>query len=230
MKKIYAIILARGGSKGLNRKNIKKLNGISLLERTINDAKGSKFINKIIVSTEDQEIRAIAQNLDVDVMLRPNYLSKDNTTSDEVLQNIAEELKLNNDLPDIFVYLQLTEPFRPKKIIDNCIESLLNNPSLDSVFAGFVSHKNYWIKMNDQFVRISPAQESSIPRQNKKPVFREDTGLALAVKPEVFLSGRRIGDYPKIIPYDSFHSTIDIHTEIDLNFAELIEPFLLETE
>ena len=55
-------------------------------------------------------------------------------------------------------------------------------------------------------------------------------GLALAVTPEVFLSGRRIGDNPKIIPYDTFHSTIDIHTEKDLSFAELIETFIYETE
>ena len=62
MKKIFTIILARGGSKGLKRKNIKKLNGISLLERTINDAKSSKYINKIIVSTEDKEIKKLIKN------------------------------------------------------------------------------------------------------------------------------------------------------------------------
>ena len=90
MKNIYAIILARGGSKGLKKKNIKKLNGISLLERTINDAKSSKYINKIIISTEDYDIKKQALDLKVCVLDRKIELSDDFITSDEVLKNVAK--------------------------------------------------------------------------------------------------------------------------------------------
>ena len=102
MNNIYAVLLARGGSKGLKRKNIAKLNGISLLERTINDAKNSKFINKIIVSTDDEEIKKQALMLDVNVFDREEYLSNDLATSDSVLQNIANKLNEMKDLPDLF--------------------------------------------------------------------------------------------------------------------------------
>ncbi len=228
MSKIFAVILARGGSKGLKKKNIKKLNGITLLERTINDAKKSKYINKIIVSTEDPDIKALSSKLKVEVMERSHHLSGDFITSEEVLKDIAQKLYAKDKLPDIFVYLQLTEPFRPKNIIDKCIKSLLDDPSLDSAFAGFMTHKNYWIESNNIVKKISPVLESSKPRQQKNPVFREDTGIALASRANVFLSGRRIGDNPKIIPYSSFHSTIDIHSKDDFEFAELIEDFILK--
>lgn len=230
MKKVFAIILARGGSRGLKKKNIKNLNGISLLERSINHAKQSKYISKIIVSTEDSEIKSLSIKLGAYVLDRERDLSKDHTTSDEVLQKIAQELEFKNDLPEIFVYLQLTEPFRPKNIIDKCISSLLNNPEIDSAFAGYKTHKNYWIEENNNIKQISPLKESSKPRQKKLPVFREDTGIALAVRPKVFLSGKRIGNKPAIIPYETLHSTIDIHTQKDLDFAELIEEFILNNE
>lgn len=231
MKNIYAIILARGGSKGLKKKNIRNLNGISLLERTINQAKRSKYINKIIVSTEDPDIKCQALDLKVNINDRSLNLSGDQTTSEEVLLKIAKELEYKNDLPDIFVYLQLTEPFRPKNIIDECIECLLNDTRFDSAFAGYKTHKNYWIEgENKEIKKISPNAESSKPRQEKKPVFREDTGIALAVRSKVFLSGKRIGDKPKIIPYESLHSIIDIHTQKDLDFAEFIEDFILKNE
>ena len=230
MSKIFAVILARGGSKGLKKKNIKKLNGVTLLERTINDAKKSKYINRIIVSTEDLEIKSLATDLKVDVMERSHKLSGDFVTSEDVLKDIAEKLYSEDQLPDIFVYLQLTEPFRPKDIIDKCIESLLDNPYVDSAFAGFITHKNYWIENNNNIRKISPVLESFKPRQQKQPVFREDTGIALASRGKVFLSGRRIGDNPKIIPYSSLHSTIDIHTKNDLEFAELIEDFILKVD
>ncbi len=231
MNNIYAILLARGGSKGLKKKNIAKLNGISLLERTINDAKNSKFINKIILSTDDEEIKKQALMLDVHVFDREENLSNDLATSDSVLQNIAKKLLEMNDMPDIFVYLQITEPFRPLGIIDRCIESLLKNHSKDSAFAAYLMHKNFWVIDEEEKPRkITPQDQSSIPRQHKKPILREDTGIALAARPQVFLSGRRIGDNPEIITYDSYHSVIDIHTKKDLEFAELIEEFLLKME
>ena len=230
MNNIYAVLLARGGSKGLKRKNIAKLNGISLLERTINDAKNSKFINKIIVSTDDEEIKKQALMLDVNVFDREEYLSNDLATSDSVLQNIANKLNEMKDLPDLFVYLQITEPFRPSGIIDRCIQSLLIDDSKDSAFAAFAMHKNFWVINEEKPYKITPQEQSSIPRQHKRPILREDTGIALAARPEVFLSGRRIGDNPEIITYDSYHSIIDIHTKKDLEFAEFIEEFLLTNE
>ncbi len=230
MNNIYAILLARGGSKGLIKKNIAKLNGISLLERTIKDAKNSKFINKIIVSTDNEEIKKQALMLDVIVFDREEYLADDLASSDSVLQNIANKLLSQKDLPELFVYLQITEPFRPRDIIDKCIESLLIDDSKDSAFAAFSTHKNYWMIHENKPYKITPEEESSVPRQFKKPILREDTGIALAARPEVFLSGRRIGDNPKIITYDSYHSVIDIHSKKDLEFAEVIEEFLLTKE
>tara|TARA_Y100001960_G_C14029372_1_gene519788 strand:- start:217 stop:543 length:327 start_codon:yes stop_codon:yes gene_type:complete len=100
---------------------------------------------------------------------------------------------------------------------------MLNDEKLDSVFAGHVKHKNYWEEIDEKFVRISKVSQSPLPRQIKKPVLREDTGVALATKSSVILSGKRIGKNVKIVPYEHELGFIDIHTDFDLRLSNLIE-------
>ena len=123
--KCIAVIPARGGSKRLKRKNIKLFNGKPLIAWSILEAKKSKLIDSIIVSTEDQEIADIAIKYGALVpYLRPNYLSEDNISATEP---ILELLKNYHEFSQV-VLLQPTSPLRLYNEIDECIRiSILNN-------------------------------------------------------------------------------------------------------
>jgi CMP-N-acetylneuraminic acid synthetase len=92
-KKIIAIIPARGGSKGIPRKNIRNLVGKPLIAYTISAAKNSKLINRVLVSTEDEEIAKIARRYGVEIIKRPQELAGDLVPSTSVLKDAVEQLE-----------------------------------------------------------------------------------------------------------------------------------------
>ncbi|MGB8703288.1 MAG: acylneuraminate cytidylyltransferase, partial [Thermosynechococcaceae cyanobacterium] len=111
-KKNVAIIPARGGSKGLPRKNVRPLLNLPLIAHTILDAKESKFINSIFVSTDDQEIANISRSYDVKVIDRPEELSSDTASSESSLIHALSEIEEHYISPDLIVFLQCTSPIR----------------------------------------------------------------------------------------------------------------------
>ena len=115
-KKILTIILARGGSKGLKLKNIKKLNGKPLIYYTIKASLSSNLVNRTIVSTDNETIRKIAMRIGAESpFLRPKKYAKDNSSSEDALCQLFRMLKENEKYkPDYVVYMQSTEPFRSK--------------------------------------------------------------------------------------------------------------------
>jgi N-acetylneuraminate synthase len=123
-KKVFAIILARGGSKGIPRKNIKLLAGKPLIAYTINEAKKSKYIDKIIVSTDDSEIAEVSKRYGSKIQIRPKELAQDNTPSLPALQYVVKTLEEQGENIDIVVLLQPTNPFRKTKTIDKVIEKI----------------------------------------------------------------------------------------------------------
>lgn len=118
-----AIIPARGGSKGVPRKNIRNLAGKPLIAWTIEEAKKSKYINRVILSSDDNEIIEIAKNYNCEVpFVRPKNIAEDNTPGiDPVLHAIKQ-------CPgyDYVVLLQPTSPLRTVEDIDGCIRYMLN--------------------------------------------------------------------------------------------------------
>lgn len=131
--KILGIIPARGGSKGIPRKNLKIINGKTLLQYAVDSGQDSNYINKLIVSTEDTEIREKSLELKCDVIKRPNELAADDTPSFAVIQHILKYLRTNILYsPDIIVLIQPTAPLRNSNHIDEAIEKLIKN-DCDSV-------------------------------------------------------------------------------------------------
>jgi len=133
--KIVGIIPARGGSKGIPRKNIKLLAGKPLVAYSIEAAVKSKYIERVIVSTEDKEIAEVSKSFGAEIIERPSELAKDETKTAPVLVQVVEELKKTGYTPDIVVLLQPTSPLRDEKIIDAALEQLINSDK-DSVFTG----------------------------------------------------------------------------------------------
>lgn len=221
-KKIIAIIPARGGSKGLPRKNVKILNGKPLIAQTILAAKNSKLIDRVFVSTEDREIAEISKKYGAEIIERPKKLARDFVPTAPVLKDALFQLeKKENYKPDVVVYLQTTDIFRKKGIIDEVIKKILENPSLDSVFAAYPTHKNFWKKNKDGYERIFK-KGINLVRQKKEPIFREDTGIASAVQASLIKKGERIGNKVGIIENDDPLSFIDIHEQFDFWLAEII--------
>ena len=138
-KKVIAIIPARGGSKRLPKKNIKNFLGYPLLTWTIRAALESKFIDKVILSSENESILKIAKSYGCEVPLkRPRNLAHDNSETFEVIKYILD--KMDKDFFYI-ILLQPTSPLRTNKDIDNCIKEKKKKKSISCVSA-FKFHKS----------------------------------------------------------------------------------------
>ena len=127
MMKIYAFIFARGGSKGIPFKNIKKLNGKPLINYSIDIARKVKSINKIFVSTEDEKIKEMSKIKGVNIIDRPADLSLDDTPEWDVWRHAINHLNTKKDFFDIFISLPTTSPLRNIEDIERSLSALKEN-------------------------------------------------------------------------------------------------------
>ncbi|PKO01382.1 MAG: hypothetical protein CVU43_13200 [Chloroflexi bacterium HGW-Chloroflexi-5] len=132
---VLAVIPARGGSKGIPRKNIKDFAGYPLIAYSIVAATQSKLVTRTIVSTDDEEIAAVARQYGAETpFLRPAEFAQDNTTDLPVFQHVLSWLKENEGyVPDVVVQLRPTSPVRPLTCVDDAVNMLLSHPDADSV-------------------------------------------------------------------------------------------------
>jgi|TARA_B110001452_G_C15132540_1_gene394571 CMP-N,N'-diacetyllegionaminic acid synthase len=228
MKKRYniiSIICVRKNSKGLKNKNLMKIGNKSLLSHTIFAAKKSQYISKVYVSTDCNKIKKEANKHGaLTPFKRPKNLSGDNVTSEKVLQHALINIENNSKKNiDYVLYLQVTEPFRPKLIIDNCIKKIIRNRKLDTVFAAKSYKKNIWYKKNNSLIRLNSFEKYGLPRQKKKLLLREDTGVACISKASIIRNGSRIGKKVDVVLYEHDFDYIDIHNKNDLLISNFIQ-------
>ena len=134
MNNILAIIPARGGSKGLKDKNIVNFCGKPLIYWTIKAAQNSKYIDKIVVSTDSRKIKRVAEKYNVKIPeLRPKKYATNTATTHCVIKHEIKKLEKENYLPDFIVTLQPTSPLRNFKHIDEAIAKMLKNKDADSL-------------------------------------------------------------------------------------------------
>ena len=220
MKKVPCFILARKNSKGIKGKNTILLNGIPLILHTINYVKKCKLVSDIVISTDDPKIAKISDKYKCfTIYPRPKKLSNDLASAESALKHALIIYEKNFGETDIVTYAQVTEPFRPKRIIDNCINMLKKNKNLDSCFAAFKQQKNFWILKKNRLARLTLFDERYKPRQIKKSIYREDTGIALATRSKFIRKGERLGKKVKCIPYENPFYNIDINSMRDLKIA-----------
>src|SRR5690606_9725040 len=124
-KKVLGLITARGGSKGIPRKNIKLLGGKPLIAWTIDAALKSRYIDRLILSSDDNEIISIAKSLNCDVpFVRPSELATEISSSMDVVLHALDHV---GEFFDFLLLLQPTSPFRTSEDIDAIIESCIKN-------------------------------------------------------------------------------------------------------
>jgi len=220
--RVICIICARGGSKGLLRKNLQTIAGVPLIVKPIKEALQSKLINVVLVSTDDQDIADVAISAGAIVpFLRPSELAQDLTTTEETLKHalITYENMLGYQF-DISVFLTPTDIFRRVEWIDAAIGVLQKNPNIESVFSGHSTHKNFWeMDADGSWRRLRPWMSVYSSRQIRGHIIREDTGLICASRAWLWREGRRIGDKVEILINDDSFTSIDIHDEMDLMLA-----------
>ena len=222
MAEVLALIGARSGSTGLKDKNIRKVCGIPLLGHAVLNAKAAHSVHRIVVSTDSEIYAAIAREYGAETpFIRPCEYAGNIASAESFLQHAVQWLRDHQSYrPDIVVYLQCTDLFRKPEWIDICVAKLIADPSLESAFVAYPTHKNYWRKTPTGYERLTSAEYQ--PRQERQPLFREDTGLGCASRTHIVESGRRLGDKVWILENHDEASGIDIHDEEDLWLAETV--------
>jgi len=217
-----AIIPARGGSKGIPGKNIKLLKGKPLIYHTIKAALGSKYISRVILSTEDEKIAAVAKDCGAEVLERPVELAQDETKTAPVLIDAVEKLAQTGYHPDVVVLLQATCPLRDARKLDEAIELFINNPECDSVFSAKkvgLTHA-LWRKNHDGTITGLYDYRNRPRRQdlNKHFDLMRETGETYIIKTDVLMKVKDfIGEKPLL---HIVETSIDIDTEEDFKKAE----------
>lgn len=223
---VLAVIPARGGSKGIPRKNIKPFAGYPLIAYSIAAGLQSELTTRVIVSTDDEEIAATARKWGAQTpFLRPAEFAADNTLDLPVFQHALKWLKEHEGyVPDIVVQLRPTSPARPVGMVDEAIRLLLDHPEADSV-RGVVPadenpHKMWRVDtetgLMHGLLKVEGIDEPyNAPRQKLPPVYWQ-TGHIDAIRPErTFMAGDSMSG-KNILPLFLDPSyTIDIDTPFD---------------
>ena len=221
--KVICIVPARGGSKGIKNKNLKKICNRSLVSYPIRAAIKSKVCDKIIVSTDSKKIAIEARKYGADVpFLRKKLFSGDRVTTEKTLQNaLLEAEKFYNVKFDICVFLTCTNIFRKASWIKSAVNALKEDRNIDSAFSVHSFYKHVWHLKGKKFEKVSKWMKSYTSRQTGQKLYREDTGLASATRAKFWRKGKRIGSKVKFIINEDSFSGIDIHSKKDLFLAEM---------
>ena len=220
------MITARGGSKGIPRKNIKELGGKPLIAWTIEAVKQSKYLDDCVLSTDDVEIAEIAKKFGCRVpFMRPLELATDQAKSIPVVQHTLTWLKENEDQEfDYIMILQPTSPFRTASDIDESIKKAVDT-NADSVMSmmKLVDFSAPKLKVLDGDI-IKPWADTegkqSASRNELKDVYKRNCAIYLTKVP-VLMAGDLFGEVSRAIVMPNLRSA-DINTPEDFDYAEFL--------
>lgn len=223
MWRVLGLIPARGGSKGVLRKNIRDVAGRPLIWYSFESARRATRLSRLIVSTEDREIAAVAVAAGVEVpFIRPAALAEDHTPTLPVIQHAVRTLEEAGDRFDAVCLLQPTNPLRRPEHIDSCI-ALLESSGADAVMtirAVPDEHNPHWVYFRDTDGRLRLATGEDQPisrRQALPPAFHRD-GSVYVTRRDVILQGSVYGSRTLGVEVDEM-AAINIDTEADLLYA-----------
>lgn len=224
---VTGFIFARGGSKGIPRKNIRLLAGKPLIAYAIEAAKASRYIQRVIVSTDDREIAEISEQHGAEVpFMRPAELAGDSSPEWLAWRHALQEVERDTGhLPDIFVSIPPTSPLRSPSDVDHCISCLLKSDA-DIVITVKKADRSPYFNM----VTLDPHKNAhlvinsggSVTRRQDAPAVYDMTTVAYAARPAFILRETGIfrGQVRAVeIPPER---AVDIDTELDFAFAECL--------
>lgn len=226
---VLAVVPARGNSKSIPRKNIRPLGGVPLIAYSIAAGLQSRTVTRTIVSTDDEEIAAVARQYGAETpFMRPEEFSRDETLDFPVFKHALEWLAENEDYhPDVLIQLRPTSPFRPPELLDQAVQLLRDHPQADSVRGVVPSGQNpykMWSVNPDgsmsPILKVTGIKEAyNAPRQQLPDTYWQ-TGHVDAIRPRAILEKNSMsGDVILPLFIDPIY-TVDIDTLLDWQRAE----------
>lgn len=221
-KKILALITARGGSKGLPRKNILPLGNKPLIAWTIEAAKASPYVDRLVLSTDDSEIAQVAESFGCEVpFIRPDYLATDTATSMDVILHALDTLNADSEY-DYLLLLQPTSPFRTTSSINAAIEQCIDggNEGVVSVCKAKKAPEHVFFQGNDgAFLPVIGAFTGISRRQDFKQAY-EFNGAIYFTRIEFIRTEKTYNSANlRMFIMDEWES-LDIDAAEDLEYAE----------
>lgn len=214
------VIPARGGSKGIPEKNIKKLGGKPLIQYTVEAAREIIPDNRIIVSTDSKKIKDIVEAMGLKVpFLRPAELATDTAGTREVLLHAVEYAKANSLNPNIIILLQPTSPFRNANHIKDALKEY--NEHIDMVASVKVTKANpyFILKEEDKFGYLQPVKNADLKRRQDAPLVYELNGAIYIINVQSLLK-KSLPEFKLVKKYVmDEESSLDIDTHLDLKIA-----------
>jgi len=206
MLRVLGLVPARGGSKGIPRKNIRLLAGKPLLQYTIEAAHSARLLARVVLSTDDPEIAEVGRRCGIEVPFeRPVDLARDTTPTLPVVQHAMRWLEAAGDRFDAVCILQPTSPLRSPGVIDGCI-SLLERRQVDTVMTVLpvpAEHNPHWVFFQNAegLLRLSTGERAPIPRrQDLPPAFHREGSVYVTRRDVVIVDdailGERVAGYP----------------------------------
>jgi CMP-N,N'-diacetyllegionaminic acid synthase len=195
--RVLGLIPARGGSKGIPRKNIKSLGGKPLLQYTVEAALASTRLARVILSTEDEEIAEVGRRCGLEVpFLRPAMLARDDTPTLPVVQHAVRQLEDMDDCYDAVCLLQPTSPFRRSDLIDRCID-LLETTGADAVVTVLpvpAEYNPHWVYLESEgnLLQLSTGERSPISRRQELPPAFHREGSVYITRRNVLIEGNSL--------------------------------------
>jgi CMP-N,N'-diacetyllegionaminic acid synthase len=192
--RVLGVIPARGGSKGIPRKNVRLLAGKPLLHYAAQAALSCKKLDRVVLTTEDEEIAAVGRRCGLEVpFMRPAELALDDTPALPVVQHAVRTLEAEGQRYDAICLLQPTAPLRQARDIDGCID-LLIKVAADSVVTVLRVPNEYnphWVYFqgDDGFLRLSTGENNPIPRRQMLPAAYHREGSVYVTRRDVLMDG-----------------------------------------
>jgi len=225
-RQVLALIPARGSSKGVPRKNIRLLAGKPLIAYSIEVARSSRLITHVIVSTDNDEIAAVAHQYGAEVpFMRPVELAQDDSPEWLVWQHALRFIEAEQGLPDVFVCVSPTSPLRTVEDVDVCIRELLTSDA-DLVLAVKPADRNPYFNLvvldEAGYAQLVIPSARTIFRRQSAPKVYDMTTVAYAARPEFILRANAVFEGKVKAVVVPAERALDIDTELDFRLAEFL--------
>lgn len=229
-KKFIAIIPARSGSKGLKDKNIKQLNNKPMIAYTIEAAVKSGVFDDVIVSTDSQKYADISIKYGASVpFLRPDYLSTDTATTNDVIEYTIKELKETEKDYDYFMILQPTSPLRQPEDILGAVKLLFEKDANSVVSVCEVEHSPLYMNTLDKSLSMNSFLQNDIKtRRQELPKYYRLNGAIYLCKADYFLRYKNFYKEKSYAYIMDKKRSVDIDDEIDFIMAKSLQKYYFD--
>ena len=222
---IVALVPARGGSKGIPRKNLCVVGGVSLVARAVHCGLAAARVTRTLLSTDDAEIAAAGEAAGAEVVMRPAELATDDAPTIAVVEHVVDQLRADGRPPAAVLILDPTSPFRTPDVVDACVDKLLDGETRTVLTVTQLERNPRYIFAvdgdGDRARRFIERPDPSFARRQDFQHLKRVNGCVYAMRPDNLNSGSIVAEPIRVVEMPPERS-INIDTEIDLLVAELV--------